>query len=477
MNRTGWYIVLAVILSSMLAHFNHFERSPRGIHVWRQCNTLAVARNYQQESMDLFQPRVDHRQGTNGVTGMSFPAYEYSLALTYKLTGFANRNHRILQFLIYALGILMLFKLGMLLFNSNWSAGVMALVFAWSPEMYYHGINALPDVSAMTAITTALFFYFKTGNRWNILWAMVFLTLAALIKLQFALFGPLMVLHSLLHRRSGRVWALAALGLLSSAAVVNWYIHSIKIRYANGLQDYGLFLNPADSSREALAILKNNLLMDIPEQIIGYGLLPLVLLGFVLFFVKGSKTNRIMGFACLALFGLFHIMELKQMIYHAYYMMPYVLFGAVLAGYAMKVLKPKVATIMLLLLVPAQLFHSLNKIQPRYSDESADLPSEFLDKTSLNALQNAIGHSDNALVGPDPSGCIYFYFLECKGWNAFGNEQILEKDHIQAALKAGRIDCIAVRNMTPQLVERFRGAFPYDAQIGNFTVMRKTSFK
>ena len=47
-----------------------------GLHVWRQCNTMAVARNFYEEGMDILRPRVDRRGSTDGVTGMQFPSYE-----------------------------------------------------------------------------------------------------------------------------------------------------------------------------------------------------------------------------------------------------------------------------------------------------------------------------------------------------------------------------------------------------------------
>ena len=86
----------------MVAHRNHMHLEARGLHVWRQCNTLAVARNYYQEDMNILKPRVDHRKGTDGVTGMAFPLYEYLLASIYKEFGFKPYTHRFLQlFFVY----------------------------------------------------------------------------------------------------------------------------------------------------------------------------------------------------------------------------------------------------------------------------------------------------------------------------------------------------------------------------------------
>lgn len=423
--------------------------------------------------MNILYPRVDHRKYTNGITGTAFPAYEYVLALSYKITGFSHANHRILQFLIYVLGIIGLFKLGLLLFRSQWASALMAFAFAWSPEMYYHGINALPDVAAMVAVIWSLNYYVRKTGSGNLLFSIFLITIASLIKLQFALFGLAYVIDAIINRDNNRVAGLFSFGILSAGAVVNWYIHSIQIRYENNLQDYGLFLNPADSLEHGLRVLKNNLLIDIPEQVVGYGLIPLVLFGLILFIRNKSSRQIIKAILIVALFALFHIQELKQMEYHAYYMMPYILFSAYLIGLSVDQLAKSKWIWILALLIPVQLAHTVNKINPRYSDENSQLPSEFLDEQQLNKMQTILSGSDRSLVGPDPSGCIYFYYLGVKGWNVFGIDQLEEKDHIVSVLNKKNVECIAVKSMDKVRIERYGKDFKYITQVGDFTLMTK----
>ena len=56
-----WHFILVLILMQILSHFTYLKLPAVGNHVWRQCNTLAVARNYYQEDMNILYPRIDKR--------------------------------------------------------------------------------------------------------------------------------------------------------------------------------------------------------------------------------------------------------------------------------------------------------------------------------------------------------------------------------------------------------------------------------
>lgn len=80
MPRWFWPLLLSL---NFLLSAPFFSLPPASVHVWRQCNTMAVARNFYEESMNILQPRVDRRNATNGVTGMQFPSYEWLVAGSY----------------------------------------------------------------------------------------------------------------------------------------------------------------------------------------------------------------------------------------------------------------------------------------------------------------------------------------------------------------------------------------------------------
>src|SRR5690606_18615829 len=107
-------IFLLYLGINILVHIFFINLPPSGVHVWRQCNTLAVARNFAEEDMNLLETRVDKRENTDGITGSPFPLYEWGLAGLYKVFGERDFLHRIYSILIFTLGMFAFF-----LFNLN----------------------------------------------------------------------------------------------------------------------------------------------------------------------------------------------------------------------------------------------------------------------------------------------------------------------------------------------------------------------
>lgn len=464
-------IIIGIILASAVAHWGHFNLSPRGVHVWRQCNTLAVAKNYYQESMNIMLPRVDHRKSGNGITGTAFPLYEYGLAISYKLFGFHHINHRLLQFLINCLGVLGIYFMCFHLFRSSLASFLGSVAYAFSPEIFYHSINAIPDILAMTSIIWSCYFYLKSKKQALLLvLSIAFLSIAALVKLQFLLFGVFFFADSIIDKNYSRSVGLGVLGFLSGGLVVNWYIHSILLRYHSNLQDYGLFLNPADSWSKGLEILKLNILSDIPEQLIGYGMIIPLIFAIYLIITKSTTRFKLKAFSLFILFAAFHIQELKQMEHHAYYMMPYVFISAILIAYAVN--GGFKAKWLIVLVVIAQIVHSSNKILPRYADENSYLPPEFLDPVALDSLQSACDDSKISVVGPDPSGCIYFYFLDTKGYNIAGMDQLQSKDDVREAIASKKVNCLIIKDLEPHYLDDIATNYPKISTIGSFTVLK-----
>src|SRR5882757_3183088 len=75
---------------------------------WRECDEGSVSRNYAQESMNLFYPRIDWRGNSLGYAEMEFPAYPYMIAISYKLFGFHDYFGRVLS-LLFSFGTLFFF--------------------------------------------------------------------------------------------------------------------------------------------------------------------------------------------------------------------------------------------------------------------------------------------------------------------------------------------------------------------------------
>ncbi|MFY0643220.1 MAG: glycosyltransferase family 39 protein [Bacteroidia bacterium] len=468
-----WYSIALIVLSLIIGHFNHFSLSPRGVHVWRQCNTLAVAQNFHEEDLDFRYPRVDHRKESSGVTGMSFPLTEQLIAFSYKIFGVHHINHRLVQFFIFIIGLIGMHLLLIRLFSSRLVAGIACFFYAWTPEMYYHSINAIPDVAAMSAIIFAFYFYF--GKRpLDLVWCLILLALAGLVKFQYLLFGPVFFVHTLAQKQFNKSIGIAYLGLFAGGVVSLWYIHAAKMRNMNHLYDFGLFVNSTGSKGEALRLLKANLVMDLPEQLLGYGAFILALVGAFVYIKEFNKVKIWTILTIIVCFGFYHVKELKQMEYHAYYMMPYILLGILLVAYLLKKIEGKKYIWWLLVpLALLQIVHAVNKINSRYLDSNSNLPEEFLSQDQLTEMQQFVQGGKLAVVGPDQSGCIYFYYLGVKGWNAASINQLKDKEEIASAIMNGKADVLIINKMNKVDKSYYSKLYGQELEVGNFSLFKE----
>jgi 4-amino-4-deoxy-L-arabinose transferase-like glycosyltransferase len=389
---------------------------------------MAVARNFYDEGMNILQPRVDKRADTNGITGMQFPSYEWLVAGSYHVFGFHEALPRIITWLIYVAGVIAFYQLVNQISGSVWLSGIGAWCLTWSPELYYHGINALPDVLAFTASTAGLFWF----GRWRASKHLGYLglsllgvTLGGLTKLQFLVVGfpiAVWVIRDVLQRRytvrDGVLLTLYA--AVSVGLSLSWYAYALHLIQTSGLTNFGLEFRPAADWATGLHILKRNLLSDWPELLLGYGALGLLLVGLGRL-VRHAPVRHpwfLPGVVWAVALGAYYLIELRQMEGHTYYMLPLLPVLLLLAtwGAAWLLRTPKARNwlVILLLVQPIWAFARVN--YGRWLTRDPDVAPELFNPVTRAQLEAATPANALCLVGPDNSSCIDFYFLHKKGF-------------------------------------------------------------
>jgi hypothetical protein len=80
----------------------------------------------------------------------------------------------------------------------------------------------------------------------------------------------------------------------------------------------------------------------------------------------------------------------------------------------------------LYLLVGLNFIWSFARIVPsRWVESKRQIPAEFADQNSLKLIRQAIPKHSKCLVGPDKSGCIYFYFTDTEGYSFEDPQELL----------------------------------------------------
>ena len=236
-------------------HARSLTAPPVGRDAWRETDVLTVSRNFCREHAPIWLPRIDARGEGSGITGMEFPAIDWTIG-KLECAGFdpvkAGRA-LVFVFALLAIGCLywLLYEAGgtpphpdpALRGEAQLRAILAAAVFAFSPLLFYYGRSVQPDVPAVALALLSLVLFERATRSGQLRAVPLFgaagaIALAALIKLPAIVYGlPMLVL--LISRRPARacarewrLWAFAAIALVPAFL---WY------RYARALQDrYGI---------------------------------------------------------------------------------------------------------------------------------------------------------------------------------------------------------------------------------------------
>ncbi len=436
------FVVLSIcLIINLVSHFRFFHTPPRNVHVWRQCNTLAVARNFYHEDMNILKPRVDRRLDTEGVTGMQFPSYEYLVALAYHAFGEYAWVHHLISLIITSLGIIGMYLLANYLLASALAAGIAAWSYTFSPELFYFGFLALPDILALAASVWGLYLFikwFEKGKNTDWVLSLCCITLAGLTKIQFLAVGFFIAVYVWMYFKRytpehtlKKFFQLLAFTLVSVGFTLSWYIYSVRMIEESGLSDFGIRFNPVKDWESGMNTLTKNLISDLPELLMNYGSFALLLIGVFIFLKKNawkSKWFLPMLAWTLALLA-YHIIELGQMDVHTYYMMPYLPVLFLASAYGAKQLESRrIYRILLIVLLLEQPIHAYARIVPaRWNNNDTRVPPELYQEESRKELMQSSKPGELSIVGPDISGCIYFYFLEKKGFGFADKSDLLDR--------------------------------------------------
>ncbi|MGD9993180.1 MAG: ArnT family glycosyltransferase [Salinivirgaceae bacterium] len=157
------FVALLIAVAGLYAYQNIVFYQPQSIHKWRQSDCASLALNYYQGGMQFFKPEVHNLTSKGGTSGLAYtsemPFLYYGVALLYQVFGPHDFIYRLLNTLIFLIGIFYLFRLIKLVTN-NWVWSVLlSLLFFTSPVLVYYGNNFLTN-STELAFSLIGWYYF-----------------------------------------------------------------------------------------------------------------------------------------------------------------------------------------------------------------------------------------------------------------------------------------------------------------------------
>lgn len=437
--KPAW-VILFMLLLHLAMHGNAFRLPAVGNHVWRQCNTLALATNFAEEDMNILHPRIDKRLGTSGITGPEFPAYSWTLALFYKVFGIEETLHRWFSWLIFAAALIGMYRLTMALFKRRTVAYFSLFFLCFVPELFYHSVNAVPDLLAMSAMIWGAFFFFQyihSGSKISLTGMTFCLVLAGAVKLQFLLIGfPLawFFIRQFKNMEPAKKWYLVFSASVIVFSALAWYRYAHYLTQLNGLHEFTHLIRWPKNTVDFIKTLNQNILQDIPEIWVGYPFL----LPFVIGVVSGVRhlKKNIWVLCWLLGFGIFYLAEQSQFNEHGYYtisLMP--LLAMTIAKGFETIFRNRFGALAIILLITAPVWAYLRVTDSNWGNNK-NIPTEFLSSENRTRFRELSANNKRWIVGPDQSGCVYFYYLHAKGFPWYNESEdvgIIEKFIAQGA--------------------------------------------
>ncbi len=412
---------LGVVLSFVL-HLPVLPRDLYGIHAWRQTQTQTVINNFAREDWNLFRPRYNAPADGPRIVRMEVPLMQWAFAGVERTVGGGVRGSRLLTFVLFALSVLGMYRLGLALFGRNVPALLCAWGFLWSPVLFYYCVCPLPDNAALCSGVWMLAYTLKflgSGRPVHMAAAALFLGLATAMKLPFVVLGAAIIPALFARTIPGRLRlftaGLCVLALLPAAA---WYAWVIPTWTGNGV--VGGVLSHGMGSAEVQRILSHYFISAGPELFINYGaLLPFFAGTFRAIRRRVWRTRAGAALLCsLAGAAAYVVYELPLIgVEHDYYLFPLLPFVFLLVGYGGEWCLQRVPVAVKWLVAAGFLVLPLTaalRCQSRFSLADPGIPRSLF--SSKAALQTFIPPHTRVVVLGDPSSFIVLYHLNRKGW-------------------------------------------------------------
>lgn len=448
---SAWiFLVLLFVLGAVYDYQHILFLSPQSLHQWRQCDCLSLTLNYYQDHNLFFSPAVHHlgKDGT-GKTVSDFPLLYFSVARLWMVFGKHEFIMRLLNLLLFFVGMTSLFKITERVLNDSFMAIVSTSLLFTSPLLVYYANNFLMDVPALSIALVGLYFftrfYFSQQNKFLFLFALCF-ALAGLLKISSTIsliaISGLFFLETigLKIKVEGKIFNQPLKQFFAFVAVITvllaWYLYAQGYNEKYNSGNFLLGILPVwDFTHQQITEMIDAISENAKWAYFLFETQLLFVLMFALTLIFFKKTNKTLLLLTLFIaFGLVAFMVLFfQALGHDYYMTNMLILAPFIMltfFHTLKSVNPKVyysAIFRLLFIV--FLVHNVNFAQRRMADrydpqgwQNANYTKKIKVFEEIAPYLRSIGirKEDKVISLSDNSINITLYLMNQKGWTNYG---------------------------------------------------------
>lgn len=234
LKKVNFPIVLVVlgVLISLALHRSLLVEEVRGLHAWRQAQTMWNIRNFERHDANIMNPRASYfNSGQGNIVRYEFPIMQWCIGMVQKVLGGHITVARSCVFLMGLLGVFGFYRLLLVLNLEPWVAALGSGLFLFSPLLHTYIVSPLPDILALAGGVWYLYatLAYQRTPRWGwLLLSGAALSLATAAKLPFLMFSVVSIFfffQSIIQtkRLSKHNLRLAVVQLAWVAPALGWY--------------------------------------------------------------------------------------------------------------------------------------------------------------------------------------------------------------------------------------------------------------
>lgn len=339
---TPWvYMVALTVLWALMAWFYRsadvLPLPPGHIHGWRQSDCASLTRNFYEENLPIWQPRVHFAKddGSGKAVG-EFPILNYGTAKLMKITGFSWSAQRAVVLFFTWLALMGLFLWLRTEFGNRNGVliCILPLLIFTSPIFVYYGCNYLPDVPSAALALCALAAdagFRRTEKRRYAVWAALLIALAVLVKISAGVvwvallallalrFWPLSSLRMAIKKWGG----LLALHVALAVCVWGWYHYAHQYDFGRKPMIFLTHIRPYwETNPNEFAIVNKQIFEVWLPDYFHLSVWYTAALAFLANLWLTRKNKALFALNVLVPFGFFAFLVLmyKQLYFHDYYL-------------------------------------------------------------------------------------------------------------------------------------------------------------
>ncbi len=449
------FVILLIIMSFFYKYQTIISYRPQSVHAWRQADCATQVLNYAQKDMNIAKPQM-HALVSDGFTEgycvAEAPIIFYFSAIFYKIFGNNEIIYRIINTLLFFLGLFYLYKKYSYILRDNQWAIMLSLMLFASPLFVYYGNNFISNVSALSFTIVAWFFFFvyvRKQKEKHFALSILFFTISGLLKLSefislFTVIGiyflELFNIVSFFPKEKGRqvFQKKTQNGLLFIVPILAVFIfHYIYAANYNELHQQKYYFYTASSN---IFFLDSATIDKVWAQIkyywigIYYHKTVLILLPLLLLFsiAKARKVNPLLFTITIISFGgsiAYLLLFFQYLNDHDYYTISvyisfifiFITFFDILRNHYNKWFKSYILKAVFFIFLGFNMFYSARKIDERYNGWQNAEKVYYQALWDIEPYLEKIGikPTDKVISIPDSSPNITLYLMNRFGWTNF----------------------------------------------------------